>query len=309
MKASRQARPVIFGEILFDRFPDGASVLGGAPFNVAWHLQGFGAAPLFISRVGDDEPGARVHALMRQWGMDTSGLQVDPEHPTGAVEVSLRDGQPSYHIVPRQAYDFVDAARARAAVEACDPALLYHGTLALRHDVSRGALEALRHVVQAAVPVCVDLNLRAPWWDSAVVHDVLHGASWAKLNDEELLAISLPPPAAEAEELAAAAQALRQRYGLQWLIVTRGAAGAWLVTAERCLEGAPVSVASVVDTVGAGDAFAAVALLGLLREWSPEDTLQRALAFAAHLCGVRGATIDDPALYRDYLRQWEATLG
>jgi len=32
----------IFGEVLFDQFPDGQQVLGGAPFNVAWHLQAFG---------------------------------------------------------------------------------------------------------------------------------------------------------------------------------------------------------------------------------------------------------------------------
>ena len=36
------ARAIIFGEVLFDTFPDGTAVLGGAPFNVAWHLQGFG---------------------------------------------------------------------------------------------------------------------------------------------------------------------------------------------------------------------------------------------------------------------------
>ena len=34
-------RPVVFGEVLFDCFPDGSRVLGGAPFNVAWHCQAF----------------------------------------------------------------------------------------------------------------------------------------------------------------------------------------------------------------------------------------------------------------------------
>ena len=49
-----RARPAVFGEVLFDCFADGTRVLGGAPFNVAWHLQAFGEAPLFVSRVGDD---------------------------------------------------------------------------------------------------------------------------------------------------------------------------------------------------------------------------------------------------------------
>ena len=49
--------PCIFGEVLYDHFPDGQRVLGGAPFNVAWHLQAFGQAPRFVSRVGHDAEG------------------------------------------------------------------------------------------------------------------------------------------------------------------------------------------------------------------------------------------------------------
>ena len=50
----------IFGEVLFDVFPDGHQVLGGAPFNVAWHLQAFGQSPFFISRVGNDPQGKEI---------------------------------------------------------------------------------------------------------------------------------------------------------------------------------------------------------------------------------------------------------
>ncbi len=305
MTAGSGGRPVIFGEVLFDCFPGGERVLGGAPFNVAWHLQGFGAAPLFISRIGDDALGARVRDTMQAWGMDLAGLQVDPAHPTGVVQVQLEGGQPSYHIVPRQAYDFVAAADAAAALQGIEAALLYHGTLALRHEVSRAALETLRRAVR---PVCVDLNLRAPWWDSEIVHAVLHGAQWVKLNDEELRALSLLPPNGDywrEEDLLAAAQALRQRYGLELLVLTRGAAGACLVTAERHWQGTPEAVARVVDTVGAGDAFAAVALLGLLQGWSHAATLRRALDFAARICTIRGATTTDRELYTETLRRWQ----
>jgi hypothetical protein len=61
-------RPVIFGEVLYDCFPDGEAVLGGAPFNVAWHLQGLGLSPLFISRVGDDPLGHRVRDIIERRG-------------------------------------------------------------------------------------------------------------------------------------------------------------------------------------------------------------------------------------------------
>ena len=58
------SRPCIFGEVLYDHFPDGSRVLGGAPFNVAWHLQAFGLAPRFISRVGDDAEGRKLRELL-----------------------------------------------------------------------------------------------------------------------------------------------------------------------------------------------------------------------------------------------------
>ena len=64
MPESEGKRPIVFGEVLFDTFPDGSAVLGGAPFNVAWHLQGFGLTPVFISRVGDDARGRQVLAAM-----------------------------------------------------------------------------------------------------------------------------------------------------------------------------------------------------------------------------------------------------
>ena len=76
---------VVFGEVLFDVFPGGEAVLGGAAFNVAWNLQGLGLAPLFVSRVGADELGRRVLDAMASWGMETRGVEVDSSRPTGRV--------------------------------------------------------------------------------------------------------------------------------------------------------------------------------------------------------------------------------
>ena len=56
---------VIFGEVLFDDFPDGA-VLGGAPFNVAWHLQAFGLHPVVISRTGNDAQRDQMRPAQRR---------------------------------------------------------------------------------------------------------------------------------------------------------------------------------------------------------------------------------------------------
>ncbi len=64
---------LVFGEVLYDIFPD-AEVLGGAPFNVARHLAGFGSGALLISRVGRDQRLAPALEDSNQFGMEVRGM-------------------------------------------------------------------------------------------------------------------------------------------------------------------------------------------------------------------------------------------
>jgi len=298
MNDTHTGGPIIFGEVLFDRFPDGSVVLGGAPFNVAWHLQAFGMAPVFVSRVGDDDLGRQIRSTMHAWGMDISGLQLDPGHPTGTVEIRFVEGEPEYDIVDRQAYDFIDA-------DALPPlqqgAVLYHGSLALRNAVSRRTLMEIRR--RYAPCVLLDVNLRNPWWRRDGILELLDGGSWVKLNEHELALL-----VEGGREPADAMAQLLQDYGLQLLIVTRGSAGAVAVTAagEECRV-APRVVAQVTDTVGAGDAFTSVVLLGQLCEWPLPLLLERAQQFASAIVGVRGATVHDAGFYRPFIQEWGLT--
>lgn len=338
-------RPVIFGEVLFDVFPDGDSVLGGAPFNVAWHLAGFGLDPLFVSRVGSDGRGRRVREAMETWGMDPSGLQEDRRRPTGQVRVELEGGQPTYTLMPEQAYDHIDADGALRAVErgtegsgrvGSGPALVCHGTLIQRSEDSRRALERLFRAT--AAPGLVDLNLRRPWWDRKMAVAALERARWAKLNEEELGEVSgeadevEEPDEADDAGLPERARRARQRFGLEMLLVTRGSEGALLVLPEdrgsggeeegeeaagemagpdrdavagRLLRRAPRPLGGErVDTVGAGDAFTAVLIAGLLAGWPGGELLERGLAFASEICRRRGATHREPELYGELRQRW-----
>src|SRR5690606_9449258 len=103
--------PVIFGEVLFDCFASGERVLGGAPFNVAWHLAAFGADPLLVSCVGYDDEGQAILARMEQWQMQRAGVQITDVAPTGSVQVSIVDREPHYDIVKPAAWDLIDARR------------------------------------------------------------------------------------------------------------------------------------------------------------------------------------------------------
>ena len=287
----------IFGEVLYDVFPDGQQVLGGAPFNVAWHAQAFGLSPHFISRVGNDAAGDRVIAAMHNWGMPLDGMQQDPGHPTGRVQVSLTaDNEPAYDIVPDCAYDFIDSA-ALPAAGVCR--LLYHGTLALRNEVSRQALETLKR--RAAGGAFIDVNLRAPWWRRDAVVANLAGVRWTKLNSHELGLL-----VADASGLDEAIELFMRRYAPELLIVTLGDAGALAVTATgETSRTAPKRQHPVVDTVGAGDAFSSVVLLGVMRHWPLPLILERAQAFASAIVGMRGATVSDMAFYQPFIENWE----
>ena len=178
-----QFRPVVYGEVLFDRFPDRA-VLGGAPFNVAWHLHGFGCNPLFISRIGNDDPGRQILQAMQDWGLDTTGLQTDSRFPSGGVVIKMSGTKHSFNILPDQAYDHIDPEQSRNALDKVAPSLFYHGSLIIRTEKLRLALDDL--LTSLTCPIFVDINLREPWWRAEDLPPVLHRARWVKVNDEEL---------------------------------------------------------------------------------------------------------------------------
>lgn len=279
---------VVFGEVLFDCFPTGEEVLGGAPFNVAWHLQALGAEPLFVSRIGNDEQGRRILAAMENWGMRTDAVQWDENHPTGRVDVTLSDGQPHYHISEGVAYDHISSEQLPADGERM---ILYHGTLALRHQDSGNALDEL-----AQRPDCdlfIDVNLRAPWWQRQEVLAWLKRARWAKMNRDELAELGFDSPDTET-----AMMELMTRCDLDQLIVTCGSDGALVMSAPSELVRAAALVPErYVDTVGAGDAFSAVYLQGLLSDRPIAENVAMAQRLAARVIGMRGAIADDTTIY------------
>lgn len=296
MNSRITGRPVLFGEVLFDHFPDGQVVLGGAPFNVAWHLNAFSTRPLLITRIGNDSLGRRIRSAMQAWNMDLAGVQLDSAHPTGTVEVRIENNEPHYEIVENSAWDYIDAS---ALPPVHDAALLYHGSLALRSPVSLRTLQALR--TRLGVPTFVDINLRPPWWHKDEVRRQIEAARWLKINENELNTLT----SAEGD-LTQHAETLQRDLGLDLLITTLGADGVLAhARSGSPLQVAPEKTVKLVDTVGAGDAFAAVIILGLLQNWGLDTTLHRAQDFASAMVGIRGATPDTNDFYTPFLEEWK----
>ncbi len=295
MDGTLEKRPIMFGEVLFDMFPDGSVVLGGAPFNVAWHLQAFGLAPMLVSRVGADALGRRVGAAMLEWGMDRSGLQIDSAHPTGTVNITFNDGEPEFDIVPNRAFDYIDRY---ALPPYWTTRPLYYGTLAMRNKVSRETLWELKNNSEGFS--FMDVNLRPPWWSLDDVLEVLQGASCIKVNHDELSQIVKKGITVESK-----VEWLLINSSAQSVLVTRGKEGAMVFMSDGSRAHiAPKPALNVVDTVGAGDAFSAIMLLGQIKEWPIDLTLERAQSFASAIVGVRGAVVKDMEFYRQFLQYW-----
>ena len=293
---------MVFGEILVDIFPDRA-VLGGAPFNVARHLKAFGQNPILISKLGNDALRSRVIDAMEKIGMEIIGIQCSHRYPTGQVKVHLEKDRHRFEILPLQAYDFIHPSVARKATLSANPVLIYFGTLAQRNEVSRRALKAL--LKGSAAAKFLDINLRTPWYDEKILWNSLQSADIVKLNNEELYELAKIFDLSGENEEGQACQ-LMSRFDLERVMVTSGEEGAWQINRHgRKVEVKVKSkIGKLVDTVGAGDGFAAVSILGVLRQWPVDETLERANEFAAAICGIRGAVPEEADFYNPFIEGW-----
>ena len=304
---------VVFGEALVDDFVT-EQIVGGAPFNVARHLAAFMAPQLMITRIGNDKNGAVVHAEFERFAMSEAGLQLDQMEETGRVVIERAKRGHRFTILPGQAYDFINPEQALAAFDALsEPATLYFGTLAQRSPRSRDTLHALLDASHATR--FLDLNLRQGQFDERCVFQSMHAADIVKVNEEELqqlfgwyLELPASAPAMAGEAVRAACAALVGQFTLDGLIVTLGHRGAVYFGADGDIVTSRDTPAPpfVIDTVGAGDAFAAIFLLGRVRGWALERTLARANEFAAAICTVPGAVPRDLAFYDKWETRWRA---
>ena len=306
---------VIFGEALVDDFVT-EQLVGGAPFNVARHLAAFMAPQLMISRIGSDRNGAVVRGEFERFAMSEQGLQIDRMEETGRVLVERRgDGPQPRHrfvILPRQAYDFIDPQLAAEAMARVTPGAFYFGTLAQRAQRSRHALYKLL----GATDACrfLDLNLRENQVERACVTASLEAANIVKINEEELESLFAwyfqiaPGTELSSEEVRAACRALVDKFQLEALILTLGHRGSVYFGADEqvIVSRDNPSPPFVIDTVGAGDAFAAIFLLGRARGWALETTLSRANEFAGAICAVSGAVPGDIGFYDKWVARWKA---
>lgn len=277
---------VCFGEVLWDVLPEGKKP-GGAPMNVAYHLNRLGIASYMVSRVGDDPLGEELTMFLKRMGLSTEYIQLDKDQKTS--EVIATEGanhEMSYEIVQPVAWDFIRFdSQTVNLVENAD--LMVFGSLAARSELSRATLYDL--IAHAKLRL-FDVNFRAPHYEQATIEYLLDKADIVKLNNHELRIIASwfgDEGGQEHEQV----NRLQDKYKIGEIIVTKGGEGASYYTPMERYDFKAYPVI-VKDTVGSGDSFLAAFVAQKLLGKSTEDILDYAAALGAYVTSQAGANPD-----------------
>lgn len=274
------------GELLWDSLPAGL-FLGGAPFNVACHLSATGVPVTMVSRVGADRLGEEALRRAAHYGVGTDLVQVDATLPTGFVRAAVDDsGHAHYDIFEPVAWDAI-VPTAELLTRAGQARAIVFGSLAQRHATTRGTIERLW---ESGALMVFDLNLRPPYEDRAIIGRSLRRADVVKVTQQELQRLAawfhLP------EDQRESAASLAESFSCRVVCVTRGKDGAALWRDGEWTEHPGFEV-EVRDTVGAGDAFLAVLLAGVLSGAESGALLQNANLIGAYVATQFGAVPAD----------------
>jgi len=271
-----------FGEILWDVLPDGPQP-GGAPLNVAYHLNKLGMGSSLITRIGKDENGQKLFELMENWGINTGLLQVDEQYETSQVLAKMNNGnEVSYEIVFPVAWDFID--QSQQLLQHIKPSTYFiFGSLASRNETSRSTLYNL--LENDAIKV-FDINLRPPFINQAQLGHLLSKADIVKFNEAELGVVQIMFGGSlkgESDKV----RFIQDRFNIPEVIVTKGEFGASYYKLDKTYNVWGNEV-KVKDTIGSGDSFLAAFISAHSRQDQPLQILKKAIAMGAFIATKKG---------------------
>ena len=270
------------GEILWDMLPSGKA-LGGAPANFAYHATRLGEEGWAVSAIGPDALGREIMDIVAEKRLKSLISLTDK--PTGTVQVELdAKGVPTYTIMEDVAWDNITFTPEMEALARRADAVCF-GSLVQRRASRESVLRFLRATRPEALKV-FDINLRQHYYSREVLEESLQLADILKINDEEIRIVADMFGLGGDDE--AACRALIDRYALRLVILTKGADGSEVITADEVIP-QPAGETQVVDTVGAGDSFTAAFVVAYLRGATLADAQRQASDTAAYVCSCKGA--------------------
>ncbi len=290
------------GEILYDIYPD-KKRLGGAPFNFIYHIWKILGIANFISSVGNDENGKEILNYLNSIGFNTQLIFIDNNHPTGTVKVNLDENKiPHFTISPECCYDFLTLNDEIINTIENNTDILYFGTLSQRSYTSRKTIQSL---FDKKIKYFCDLNLRHNFFSDDMIREALNVSNVIKINYEEFNKIKKILNMKMSDELAM--ENLCKEFNIDLLSITLGNEGAVLYD-KKNFSHYKAEIDKVVDTVGAGDAFAAILCIGYLSQMDLFTINKLANEFAAEICMIEGAVPDNDYLYEKYRKIFSECL-
>ncbi len=274
------------GEILWDIYRE-SRYLGGAPTNVVVHAAQLGDEGIIVSRIGNDGMGKELIRALKEKGVITDFLQIDKKKGTGTVHISLSvSGEPSFFCTEDVAFDYIQFNAELEKLARRTDAVVF-GTLAQRNGISRNTILSFLDAVGGVR--LFDVNARMPRGDFAeLVKASLQRTDILKTNRQELNLLKQIFHK-EGDSDLAFSRFLMELYKIRFVVLTRGAEGAAIIDQNEAHVRKALPVA-VVDSTGAGDAFAAAIVHKYLRNAEPEDMLDFATRLAAYVCTKKSAT-------------------
>ncbi|WP_440998508.1 carbohydrate kinase family protein [Fodinibius sp. SL11] len=280
---SDKSNILCIGEVLWDSLPSGL-YLGGAPLNVCYHLNQLNIESVIASKVGKDRLGKEAVRRIKMMDISTDLVQFDEQHETGFVGVEFTEGgDPQYNILQPVAWDEIILSDKLGDTAEQSLGLVF-GTLAQRNETSRKTIQSL---MERGLTLIFDMNLRKPFINKKVIRQSLEMADIVKMNEDELnhliewYSLSGGPKSA-VEDIVA-------HFNCSTVCVTKGANGSMLFKDDKWFEhqGFPVKAK---DVVGAGDAFLASLIHGIITGVDGKDLLIYANATGSLIAQKDGAT-------------------
>lgn len=286
---------ICFGEVLWDILPE-ETLPGGAPMNVAYHLNRLNKRAKMISKIGNDENGRRLLQFMQQNEISTSLVQQDHSYLTGTVLATEgANHEMQYDIVKPVAYDFINHNK-EAEEQVSAATYFVFGSLAARHEHSRGSL--LKYI-EAAQTKVLDINIRMPHLEQKVAELLLNKADILKLNESELEIVN--EWHADLSSFEDKVRTISDRYRIAKIIVTKGGEGASYFNDGKFYHHPGYKV-TVADTIGSGDSFLAGFLSSQMENKTPEECLEFASRLGSFIASKKGGC---PAYSIETIEKWK----
>ncbi len=284
---------VALGELLIDFTDNGVSGQGntifeanpgGAPCNVLAMLQKLGDKTAFIGKVGKDIFGVKLKEVLKEAGIDISGLVIDKKARTTLAFVqTLKGGDRDFSFYRNPGADMMleEADLNNSLIKSCK--IFHFGTLSMTHKgVRKATKKAIKKAKESGALISFDPNLRPPLWESLddAKKQVAYGLGQCdilKISDNEIQWFT------GEKDFDQGIKKLQDEYHIKLIVLSMGKDGSRAYYKDLRVEKPAFVQKNTIETTGAGDTFGGCCLHFILKyglDHMDQEKLEKMLTFA-----------------------------